>query len=77
MRIKENFIRCSLKKIAEAEVRLQKHSEVRPHSGQVYNYKALQRVGGEPPVLQAVLRLGAIFLHMNTYEYSLLRIYRL
>ena len=33
----------------------QKRSEVRPHSGQVYNYKALQRVGGEPPVLTLAL----------------------
>ena len=30
---------------------MQKHSEVRPQGGHVYNYKALQRVGGEPPVL--------------------------
>ncbi len=31
---------------------VQKHSEVRPQGGQVYNYKALQRVAGEPAVLQ-------------------------
>ena len=56
-----DFYKIQRKKIAEAEVRLQKHSEVRPHSDQVYNYKALLRVGGEPPVLQDVIRLGAIF----------------
>ncbi len=33
-------------KKAEAELRMQKHSEVRPQGGQVYNYKALQRVAG-------------------------------
>ncbi len=34
------------KKLAEAEWGWQKHSEVRPQGGHVYNYKALQRVGG-------------------------------
>ena len=38
-------------KKAEAELQMQKHSEVRPQGGQVYNYKALQRVAGEPAVL--------------------------
>ena len=32
-------------------MRRQKHSEVRPQGGQVNNYKALQRVAGEPAVL--------------------------
>ena len=32
--------------------RFQKRSEVRPQGGHVYNYKALQRVAGEPAVLQ-------------------------
>jgi hypothetical protein len=37
----------------------QKHSEVRPQGGQVYNYKALQRVAGEPAVLQTSLPTGS------------------
>ena len=37
----------------------QKRSEVRPQGGHVYNYKALQRVGGEPPVLQTSLPTGS------------------
>ena len=37
--------------MAEAGVQSQKHSEVRPQGGQVYNYKALQHVAGEPAVL--------------------------
>ncbi len=41
----------------------QKHSEVRPQSGQVYNYKALQRVAGEPAVLTLALRPVASFLY--------------
>ena len=32
-------------------LRLRKRSEVRPQGGQVYNYKALQHVAGEPAVL--------------------------
>ena len=37
----------------------QKHSEVRPQGGQVYNYNALQRVAGEPAVLQTSLPTGS------------------
>ena len=37
--------------MSEVELQIQKHSEVRPQGGQVNNYKALLRVGGEPPVL--------------------------
>ena len=39
--------------MARGSDQIQKHSEVRPHGGQVYNYKALQHVGGEPPVLKS------------------------
>jgi len=39
----------------------QKHSEVRPQGGQVYNYKALQRVAGEPAVLQTHTATGSHF----------------
>ena len=35
-----------LKKLARGLWGFQKHSEVRPQGGQVYNYKALQRVAG-------------------------------
>ena len=49
------------KKLREGECEFQKHSEVRPQGGHVYNYKALQRVGGEPPVLKFAAQLGAIF----------------
>ena len=60
-------------KIAEGECRGQKHSEVRPQGGQVYNYKALQHVGGEPPVLALALSwepffsdgMTKFFLHAN------------
>ena len=41
------------KKIAEGALWIQKHSEARPQSGHVYNYKALQRVAGEPAVLDS------------------------
>jgi len=51
----------ALKKMAEAECRRQKHSEVRPQGGQVYNYKALQHVGGEPPVLASALSWEPFF----------------
>ena len=34
------------KKQARGRGGIQKHSEVRPQGGHVYNYKALQRVGG-------------------------------
>ena len=54
--------------MAEAGARLQKHSEVRPQGGQVNNSKALQRVAGEPAVLESGARLGAIFFHMNAYN---------
>ena len=43
----------------EGEDGFQKHSEARPQGGQVNNYKALQRVAGEPAVLQTRTRLGA------------------
>ena len=45
----------------EGEDGFQKHSEVRPHGGQVYNYKALQRVAGEPAVLQTRKAAGSYF----------------
>ena len=45
----------------------QKHSEVRPQSGHVYNYKALQRVAGEPAVLQNPFPTGSISF---SYEYT-------
>jgi len=45
----------------------QKHSEARPQSGHVYNYKALQRVAGEPAVLQNPFPTGSIlFFHIYT-----------
>ncbi len=49
----------------EGEDGFQKHSEVRPQGGQVYNYKALQRVAGEPAVLQTRTRLGAYYFLKN------------
>ena len=36
-------------------------------SGHVYNYKALQRVGGEPPVLQTRKATGSYFFYMNAF----------
>ena len=48
--------------MAEGEGGFQKHSEVRPQGGQVYNSKALQRVGGEPPVLAPSLSWEPFFI---------------
>ena len=51
--------------MAEGEGGFQKHSEVRPQGGHVYNYKALQRVAGEPAVLQNPFPTGSIsFFHL-------------
>ena len=47
--------------MAEAESQRQKHSEVRPQGGQVYNSKALQRVAGEPAVLNLGFRWEPFF----------------
>ena len=56
----------ALKKICAREVvDLEKHSEVRPQGGHVYNYKALQRVGGEPPVFQIHYRPEAYFFSLK------------
>ena len=45
----------------EGEGGFQKHSEVRPQGGHVYNYKALQRVAGEPAVLKYALDWKQVF----------------
>ncbi len=42
----ELIYKIALKKIAEAELLKQKHSEVWPQGGQVYSSKALQHVAG-------------------------------
>ena len=53
-----------------------KHSEVRPQGGHVYNYKALQRVAGEPAVLKVVPRPGAIFfIYDCTFDVSIIFYY--
>lgn len=53
----EGFYLISSKMIcAREETGLKKHSEVRPQGGQVYNYKALQYVAGEPAVFQTRFR---------------------
>ncbi len=61
--------------MAEAECRRQKCSEVLPQGGNEYNYKALQRIGGEPPVFAHALGWEPFFsisnnlpiFHMNSY----------
>ena len=53
----------SFGKLAEGEAGGQKGSEVRPQGGQVYNYKALQRLAGEPAVLNFELTWELIFLY--------------
>ena len=53
------------KKLAEGEDGGQKHSEVRPQGGQVYNYKALQHVAGEPAVLAFVFPWEQVFSHVG------------
>ena len=45
---------------------LEKHSEVRPQGGQIYNSKALQHVGGEPPVFQSAARPEAILFSIGS-----------
>ena len=49
-------------KLAEGEVGGQKGSEVRPQGGQVYNSKALQRLAGEPAVLNFDFPWEPVFL---------------
>ena len=51
-------------KLAEGEVGGQKGSEVRPQGGQVYNSKALQRLAGEPAVLNFDFPWEPVFLHV-------------
>ena len=51
----------------EGEDGFQKHSEARPQGGQVYNYKALQRVAGEPAVSQTRFPTGSYFFYMYAY----------
>ena len=53
----------TFEKLAEGEFGGQKGSEVRPQGGQVYNYKALQRLAGEPAVLNSELTWEPIFLY--------------
>ena len=59
-------------KNAECELWLQKHSEVRPQGGQVYNSKALQRVAGEPAVLKSVSSAGSSFLSYKLFNVIIL-----
>ena len=59
----------TFEKLAEGEFGGQKGSEVRPQGGQVYNYKALQRLAGEPAVLNFELTWEPIFL----YDYIMLQ----
>ena len=54
-------IRKAFEKLAEGEVGGQKGSEVRPQGGHVYNYKALQRLAGEPAVLNSEFPWEPIF----------------
>ena len=45
----------------------EKHSEVRPQGGQVYNYKALQHVVGEPTVLKYAPDRKLVFYNINAF----------
>ena len=67
-KLEQHFYKNAFEKIARRRLSGFKNTLKRGRcSGHVYNYKALQRVGGEPPVLQTRQATGSNFFYKITY----------